>query len=275
MKLGSVIAFWGVVAGITIFVASNSFQSESTRLAVKVAAFVVIAIATFYSIVRDVTFRSQRLSEIDEELKQVREVPADANNLDKLRQFTREAYLEAEKIGESAHFRATMLFWFGAAFLLASIAAPMATLYVYSTSDPLPPETAERVEKVGAALTTSKTALSLQTTLNVQRDWRVLLSGVTFGFLLLAAGAGLLKQRGKEFDVYFLVMERVNHYRRIFNVLQIKADVLKESDQQVAEFLSEKLIERDPPVNRGTEEDDVPSPDSITKSLAAFKTFTS
>ncbi|MEP3478019.1 MAG: hypothetical protein ABJZ55_02115 [Fuerstiella sp.] len=169
--------------------------------------------------------------------------------VEKMERFLTAAYTRAEILSVASQRRADLLYWIGSMFLAASILGPVASFVVYANSEPLSPVSIGALETLNAALGgsgTSPPALTVQTTLVNQPDWRVLLGGVTFGFLLLAAGGGLLKQRSREIEIYFRTVKLVNHYRRLLSVLTLRAAVLEQSDADLAEFVIESLSDPDP-----------------------------
>ena len=97
----------------------------------------------------------------------------------------------------------------------------------------------------------------------IQRDWRILLGGVTFGFLLLAAATGLLRQQAKELAVYLRrVAERVNLYKRLASVLQIHsqfdASAATDGDTEMKDLVVSHLLEQSDSESEEEDTDDKP-----------------
>ena len=118
----------------------------------------------------------------------------------------------------SAQGRASALFFLGTALMVLSVFAPMATLYVYVTLNPLdiPVETVTLLQELKG-----KEFPFEKITLSAQKDWRILASGLSFGFLFLAAARGVLRQEAQQRDTYFRLGRRVTYYENLISALKI------------------------------------------------------
>lgn len=145
-----------------------------------------------------------------------------------------------------AEGRADMLFRIGLFFMIASVLAPLLSAFVYWSIEPLSAATVENLKN----LRTSLGSLPAGMTIPVQRDWRVLLGGISFGFLFLAAAAGLMKQQGRQTDIYFRTGERVKFFERLASVVGLHAAAArKPSDglhRELVTLVTEKLIAVEP-----------------------------
>jgi len=140
-----------------------------------------------------------------------------------------------------ASSRARWLYQFGQLFLIASVMGPVAAAWIYWQVEPLSESTVANLLDLKSGLGGLPDSIAL----TVHRDWHVLLGGVTFGFLFLAAGSGLLRHQGKEHALYSLAGERVNSYRRLIAVLEIKKRVgEKRSESDLNDELVKIVVER-------------------------------
>ncbi len=116
-----------------------------------------------------------------------------------------------------AQGRASVLFGIGTALMVLSVFAPILSWVAYLSTEPITDETI-RLTK------TLKEQLGIIPSYNeiaAQRDWRILLSGVSFGFLFLAAARGILRQEGQQMATFLNLARRVTYFENIVNALKI------------------------------------------------------
>jgi hypothetical protein len=171
--------------------------------------------------------------------------PAQEDLLQALRRHIKIAVRREEVSMLRAEARANNLFGIGRAFLIASILGPVAAALLYWWVDPITPDSVARFKELHQAL--GPDAFK-GVTLTVSRDWRILLAGVSFGLLFLAAARGLLTQQAKEAATYFKLEERINFLERLDSVLSIRAAhprlELNSSDKALAELVFSGLLDR-------------------------------
>lgn len=195
-------------------------------------------------------FKTSFESLLEKRVEDLETAPPNESGGEKCVRLLKLAYTRSEILSHSSQQRATVLFWLGAIFLIGSIAGPITSFNVYYYSNPLPSETVQNIKLLNEELETSQQpnnpGFQVQSTIVVQRDWRILLGGVTFGFLLLATGSGLLKQRTKELEVHFRVINLVNFYQRLLGVFELKSEVLEQDEEELVEFTVKCLLEPNP-----------------------------
>lgn len=134
-----------------------------------------------------------------------------------------------------AQNRANKLFVIGVILMVVSVFAPVASTLIYLNSNPLEP-----IEKVPGI---EERAFELP----IQRDWRILVSGISFGFLFLAAARGILKQEAQQRETYFKLDNRITYYENTITALKIDYYLQKKNLVQdnikIAERILEQLLE--------------------------------
>ena len=79
----------------------------------------------------------------------------------------------------------------------------------------------------------------------IGRDWHLLLAGVTFGFLCLAAARGILSQQSNEMKTYFKLGQMARYFDRLNSVVEI---LLKQDskttqlEKDVVQLVANKLL---------------------------------
>lgn len=140
--------------------------------------------------------------------------------------------------------RANKLFLLGTTFLVLSILGPILAGILYWQIEPLPSRTLEQFTELRKILGDN---VNLDTP--VQRDWRILVAGLSFGFLFLAAASGLLKQQARESRAYFRIGERINHYHRLASIVRVRlcpADADEPQNlEDVVKLVEGELLMRD------------------------------
>lgn len=119
----------------------------------------------------------------------------------------------------SAEGRANMLYGVGTIMTLASVLAPVAAVGAYLASDPLPPNLVATL----AALKDAGGKLPSGLAISTSRDWHVLLGGISFGFLFLAASAALFAQHRRQTEMVFLLGNDVDYFNRVNAAVEIAA----------------------------------------------------
>lgn len=116
-----------------------------------------------------------------------------------------------------AQGRASTLFVIGTVLMVLSVFAPIISLAAYITTEPLANDTLTMIKAI-------KDQIGITPSFNDivnQRDWRILLSGVSFGFLFLAAARGILRQEGQQMTTFLNLARRVTYYENIVSALKI------------------------------------------------------
>lgn len=116
-----------------------------------------------------------------------------------------------------AQGRAGMLFIIGTILMVMSVFAPFASIATYLSTDLLSSETVTALKTLKEELGISPSAKDI---IN-QRDWRILFSGISFGFLFLAAARGLLRQEGQQMTTFLKLGQSIAYYESIVSALKI------------------------------------------------------
>lgn len=136
-----------------------------------------------------------------------------------------------------AENRSNQLYRSGSTLLFGSVLCPIMAALLYSMLDPLPQTQMERIAMLHETLGGLPESFALQ----LNRDWRVLLGGVTFGFLCLAAAGSLLKQRAREVRRYSELEERAQYFQRGLSALNLRL-MMDEKPEEVAPFVIDHLL---------------------------------
>lgn len=109
--------------------------------------------------------------------------------------------------------------WMATLLVFLAVSAPVVAAVVYAQQMALPASTVTALSKLKAA--------GINVTLDsasLNRDWRILLAGVSVGFLFIAGAASLLKQSTAAMQTYFrlgLRIERLESFTLALAITQI------------------------------------------------------
>ncbi|MEE8586885.1 MAG: hypothetical protein V3T83_18750, partial [Acidobacteriota bacterium] len=127
------------------------------------------------------------------------EEPSSNKSCEKYARDQLEAITNEEKLlAYAATKNARVLNRIGVAFISASILAPIASVWLYATE--------------GNPGGTSS---------NLEKDWHILLAGLSFGFLILAAGRGLLRQASVQQEAYYRARRRESYFAGLASAIKI------------------------------------------------------
>lgn len=133
-----------------------------------------------------------------------------------------------------AQGRSSRLVGLGSFFIILSVSAPVAAIYAYTAQDPL--AIIERISAQKLVVDSSKLPLS--------RDWHLLLAGGTFGFLFIAAAAGVLRQAQHQTETYFRLARRVMHYESMISAVRIGTHLSTQQLDPAVSRLIGRVIDR-------------------------------
>lgn len=143
-----------------------------------------------------------------------------------------------------AESRANMLYAVGTILTVLSVFAPLASIAVYATTDPLPADTISHLQ----SLRNAQGALPSGVSVSISRDWHILLSGISFGFLFLAAAGAIFAQHRRQMETYFTLGRDVNYFDTVIGAVDIanRADqsTLNQNVQYVAGVIVKELLRR-------------------------------
>ena len=134
-----------------------------------------------------------------------------------------------------AEARAKLLNVIGIWLAVFSVFAPVVSICIHIFSDPLPQGLINTIQE----LRNADGNLPPQITLSVSRDWRVLLSGVSFGFLFLSAAGVIFGHYRRQMEMYFRLVKNVEY----FEGLEVAAEVRRKANEEELPEKQEKLVD--------------------------------
>lgn len=171
----------------------------------------------------------------------------------------------------AAHTRAQRLASVGTIVLLLSLLAPLISTLTYVNTVP----TADEI-RTAQAVTKDAKMTPDQLSKVLGPDWRVLLSGLSFGLLLLAAARGIMKQEQQQREMYFRVAQRVTSFENMVSALRISDRLEKEGQSwqlpSTLELIVARLLNPDPLVYHSAQEKEE-SQDLISTTFEALKSL--
>lgn len=117
----------------------------------------------------------------------------------------------------TAEQRADRLYRIGTAFMVASVIAPLVAGLVYVALNPFSEANLGSFVRLAGRLPSSALTGSLE------RDWRILIAGISFGFLFLAAARGIMNHHVRQTATYFDLAKDVAHFENLASALRIRA----------------------------------------------------
>ena len=151
------------------------------------------------------------------------------------------ASLREEVAMSIAQGRSGRLFIIGSFLMVLSVFAPFGSAVLYWQMEPLNEEIVMQLEhlKNKTGVVPGKDSVSFK------KDWRILFSGLSFGFLFLAAARGILRQDARQSSTYFKTAERVTYYENLARALLINERLHPgEAGKSERNKLIERIIEK-------------------------------
>jgi hypothetical protein len=136
-----------------------------------------------------------------------------------------------------ARGRSNYLFFIGTFLMILSVFAPVVTIGIYMTTEPISYETIEVLKNIKSQL---GVVPSIKDIIN-QRDWRILLSGISFGFLFLAAARALLRQENRQITTYINLNRRISLFENTASALKIAERIALDGDELSIDDLPQEL----------------------------------
>ena len=151
------------------------------------------------------------------------------------------ASLREEVAMSQAQGRSARLFIIGSFLMVLSVFAPFGSAIIYWQMEPINEEVVLHLEQLK-----DKTGMVPgQESVSFKKDWRILFSGLSFGFLFLAAARGILKQEARQSSTYFKTSERVTYYENLARALLINERLHQEdAGKSERDKLIKRIIER-------------------------------
>ncbi len=141
----------------------------------------------------------------------------------------------------TAERRASNLFRVGTLLMGVSVLVPFVLVYMYLQTDPA----VIAKELTTAGLPTAEAAKASQ------RDWHLLVAGISFGLLFIAAARGILLSEGRQREVYAREVRETAYYGDLTRALSIahridreRKDELRSITDEVVRRIVVLLLER-------------------------------
>ena len=151
------------------------------------------------------------------------------------------ASLREEVAMSIAQGRSARLFIIGSFLMVLSVFAPFGSAIIYWQMEPINKEVILHLKQLKdeTGVVPGKESVSFK------KDWRILFSGLSFGFLFLAAARGILKQEARQSSTYFKTAERVTYYENLARALLINDRLHPEAAGKAErDKLIKRIIER-------------------------------
>lgn len=125
-----------------------------------------------------------------------------------------------------ARGRSNYLFFIGTFLMILSVFAPIATIGIYMTTEPVSDNTLYLLKEIRSQLGVTPQVKDIIS----QKDWRILLSGVSFGFLFLASARSLLRQESRQIATYINLNRRISLFENTASALKIVEKIALDGD---------------------------------------------
>jgi hypothetical protein len=156
--------------------------------------------------------------------------------------------------------RASNLFRIGTVLMTLSVFVPFLLVAIYYQLDPA--SEFLRLQKLGVLPSPAADF--------ARRDWHLLVAGVSFGLLFLAAARGILNAEASQREMYFREMRVANYYGDLGRALKIAARVDREpgrlSKHSIADEAMRRVIVQLLDKGAGVVGDDIPVRASVSDS---------
>lgn len=170
-----------------------------------------------------------------------------------------------------AEVRADWLFSIGTFLTLMSVVAPVVAIGVYASIEPLSETTRQALEDWGA----TRGTLPAGITVSVERDWHILLSGITFGFLFLAAAGAMFAQQRRQMETMLTVGRDVDYFKSLVGAIEIAsrpdAADIRGGLRHVTGVVVSELLRR--PTANGQATSEADSPQQLEQIMAMLRSI--
>jgi hypothetical protein len=173
------------------------------------------------------------------------------------------ASLREEVAMTIAEGRSGKLFIIGSFLMVLSVFAPFGSAIIYWQTDPLNDEVVMHL----AQLKDKTGIVPANESISFKKDWRILFSGLSFGFLFLAAARGILRQEARQSSTYVKNAERVSYYENLARALLINERLQGEDGQSQNEELVGRIIEKLFASPEETQEEKTSKDSDVTESV--------
>ena len=191
-----------IIAALLLPVFNAIFRDPTSTAEWLLAAFSVFIIVFAVVLIARERVRSDGF---DERFRQREEARSEGQSLvDLTTGFVKDSSDRERQAQERASKGASLLLSAGIALTFVSILGPIAGAIMYFSQDP--PATND----------------------DPLRDWRILVGGISFGFLMLAAAAAILKQAARQDEKFFSLNQRVSHFEGVVAAVRLSEKMDKD-----------------------------------------------
>ncbi len=165
------------------------------------------------------------VQELEKDLREIRPVSSEKALPDFVIERLRKITEKEDATSKSSEGMSRRLSIVGVGLIILATLSPIVAGVLYWFSEPIGLETSKALKLLAdSAIATEP--------IRVERDWRILVGGMSFGFLLLAAGRGLLRQAAEQRRAYNRARRRVAYYEGVISAVVIanKSDSENKSD---------------------------------------------
>ena len=197
-----------------------------------VAALMATAIKQFFATIR----QSHKIEAAEKDFnKELEKKEPIVKYIDKILNLV----IERDKLTMiKAKGRSNYLFFIGTLLMILSVFAPIVTIGIYMTTEPISENTLTVLKHIKSELGVMP---PIQNIIN-QKDWRILLSGISFGFLFLAAARSLLRQESRQISTYINLNRRISLFENTASALKITEKIALDGDGDLSsDSLPEEL----------------------------------
>lgn len=131
--------------------------------------------------------------------------------------------------------RSGALFRMGVGFLGLSILCPIGATLMYLFLEPIPATSLTQLKELRGIIDAPKGISTFS------RDWHILVGGIAFGFLFLAAAGGLLKERAKELASLTRASVNVGYFERLKIIVDLKLRQFSAGQSVLVSYVVERL----------------------------------
>ena len=196
--------------------------------------FVIFVSFTIYRMNLKIKEKTKELEKGKETLKEI------TGMVEFVEAVLKVASLREEVAMSIAQGRSGRLFIIGSFLMVLSVFAPFGSAIIYWQADPLNDEIVMHLEQLK-----NKTGfVPTKESISFKKDWRILFSGLSFGFLFLAAARGILRQEARQSSTYFKTAERVTYYENLARALLINERLQGEAGHSENDKLIQRIIEK-------------------------------
>jgi hypothetical protein len=200
-----------------------SWFVEKYWLAIVLSTLLVLIIFVSFTIYRMNLKIKEKINELEKGKQTLKDIKGMVKFVEAVLKV---ASLREEVAMSIAHGRSGKLFIIGSFLMVLSVFAPFGSAIIYWQMEPLNDEVVLQLEQLK-----NKTGIVPgQESVSFKKDWRILFSGLSFGFLFLAAARGILRQEARQSSTYFKTAERVTYYENLARALLINDRLHQDED---------------------------------------------